>query len=78
MVETVARATRVAAQPDERQRQYPGKGRAARRVAEFRYSDGHPLVAVARQETGAVLTALTELELRGLVRQVPGMVFALA
>lgn len=36
------------------------------------------LVASARAETGAVLTALTELELRGLVRQEPGMVFGLA
>ncbi len=36
------------------------------------------LVATAGAETGAVLTALTELELRGLVRQEPGMVFAVA
>ena len=33
------------------------------------------LVAAASAETGAVLTALTELELRGLVRQEPGMRF---
>ena len=36
------------------------------------------LVATAGAETGAVLTALTELEMRGLVRQQPGMVFVLA
>jgi predicted Rossmann fold nucleotide-binding protein DprA/Smf involved in DNA uptake len=36
------------------------------------------LVATAGGETGAVLTALTELEMRGLVRQQPGMVFGLA
>jgi DNA processing protein len=36
------------------------------------------LVAAAGVETGAVLTALTELEMRGLVRQQPGMVFGLA
>jgi DNA processing protein len=36
------------------------------------------LVAAAGTETGAVLTALTELELRGLVRQQPGMRFGLA
>ena len=35
------------------------------------------LVATAGAETGAVLTALTELEMRGLVRQQPGMVFGL-
>ncbi len=35
------------------------------------------LVAGAEQEVGVVLTALTELELRGLVSQRPGMVFAL-
>ena len=35
------------------------------------------LVATAGVETGAVLTALTELEMRGLVRQQPGMVFGL-
>jgi len=35
-------------------------------------------VATAGGETGAVLTALTELEMRGLVRQQPGMVFGLA
>ena len=33
------------------------------------------LVAGAGAEAGEVLTALTELELRGLVRQEPGMVF---
>jgi DNA processing protein len=36
------------------------------------------LVATAGAETGAVLTALTELELRGVVKQEPGMVFGLA
>jgi len=36
------------------------------------------LVATAGGETSAVLTALTELEMRGLVRQQPGMVFGLA
>jgi len=36
------------------------------------------LVAAAGAETGAVLTALTELELRGVVTQRPGMVFGLA
>ena len=35
------------------------------------------LVAAARQEVGVVLTALTELELRGLVHQRPGMIFEL-
>jgi DNA processing protein len=35
------------------------------------------LVAAARAETGAVLTALTVLEMRGLVRQEPGMRFGL-
>ena len=35
------------------------------------------LVAAAGAETGAVLTALTELELRGVIRQRPGMVFGL-
>ncbi|HKE91704.1 MAG TPA: DNA-processing protein DprA, partial [Gemmatimonadales bacterium] len=35
------------------------------------------LVAGARQEVGVVLTALTELELRGLVHQRPGMIFEL-
>jgi predicted Rossmann fold nucleotide-binding protein DprA/Smf involved in DNA uptake len=35
------------------------------------------LVAGAGLEVGLVLTALTELELRGLVSQRPGMVFAL-
>jgi len=36
------------------------------------------LVAAASAETGAVLTALTELELRGLVRQEPGMRFGVS
>ena len=36
------------------------------------------LVAAARQETSAVLTALTEMELRGVVRQEAGMRFALS
>jgi len=36
------------------------------------------LVAAAGGDTGPVLTALTELEMRGLVRQQPGMVFGLA
>jgi DNA processing protein len=36
------------------------------------------LVASAGGETGAVLTALTELEMRGVVKQEPGMVFGLA
>jgi len=36
------------------------------------------LVAAAGTQTGAVLTALTEMELRGLVRQQPGMRFGLA
>lgn len=35
------------------------------------------LVATARADTGAVLTALTELEMRGVVKQEPGMRFAL-
>jgi predicted Rossmann fold nucleotide-binding protein DprA/Smf involved in DNA uptake len=35
------------------------------------------LVAAARTKTADVLGALTELELRGLVRQGPGMVFGL-
>ena len=35
------------------------------------------LVATAGADTGAVLTALTELELRGVVKQEPGMVFGL-
>ncbi|MBI1967238.1 MAG: DNA-protecting protein DprA [Gemmatimonadetes bacterium] len=43
--------------------------------AEPRHVDA--LVAVARQETSAVLTALTEMEMRGLVRQEPGMRFVL-
>ena len=36
------------------------------------------LVAAGGGDTGPVLTALTELEMRGLVRQQPGMVFGLA
>src|SRR3989454_11706503 len=36
------------------------------------------LVATAGAETSAVLTALTELEMRGVVQQRPGMVFGLA
>ncbi|HYL22298.1 MAG TPA: DNA-processing protein DprA [Gemmatimonadales bacterium] len=36
------------------------------------------LVATAGTDTGAVLTALTELEMRGVVKQEPGMVFGLA
>ena len=36
------------------------------------------LVAIAGTDTGAVLTALTELEMRGVVKQRPGMVFWLA
>jgi DNA processing protein len=35
------------------------------------------LVATAGAETAAVLTALTELEMRGVVKQQPGMVFGL-
>jgi len=35
------------------------------------------LVAGAKQEVAQVLTALTELELRGLVDQKPGMMFEL-
>ncbi len=35
------------------------------------------LVATAGADTGAVLTALTELEMRGVVKQRPGMVFGL-
>ena len=42
--------------------------------AEPRHVDA--LVAAAGQETGAVLTALTDLELRGLVTQRPGMLFS--
>src|SRR5437773_10954799 len=42
-------------------------------VAESQHVDA--LVAGAGVEAGEVLTALTELELRGLVRQEPGMVF---
>ncbi len=44
--------------------------------AEPRHVDA--LVAAAGAETGEVLTALTELELRGLVRQQAGMRFGLA
>jgi hypothetical protein len=36
------------------------------------------LVAVAKAGTGAVLTALTALEMRGLVRQEVGMRFSLS
>ena len=36
------------------------------------------LVAAARVETAAVLTALTDLEMRGVVQQRPGMVFSIA
>jgi DNA processing protein len=42
-------------------------------LAERRHVDA--LVAVAGVDAGAVLTALTEMEMRGLVRQEPGMVF---
>jgi predicted Rossmann fold nucleotide-binding protein DprA/Smf involved in DNA uptake len=35
------------------------------------------LVGAAKTEPSEVLGALTELELRGLVRQTPGMVFGL-
>jgi len=35
------------------------------------------LVATAGADTGAVLTALTDLEMRGVVQQRPGMVFGL-
>jgi predicted Rossmann fold nucleotide-binding protein DprA/Smf involved in DNA uptake len=35
------------------------------------------LVATAGAATAAVLTALTELEMRGVVKQQPGMVFGL-
>ena len=35
------------------------------------------LVATAGAETSAVLTALTELEMRGVVKQEPGMRFGL-
>ncbi len=45
-------------------------------VAEPRHVD--TLVAAAGVDTGAVLTALTELEMRGVVQQRPGMVFGLA
>lgn len=44
--------------------------------AEPRHVDA--LVATAAAETSAVLTALTELELRGVVKQEPGMRFGLA
>ena len=44
--------------------------------AEARHVDA--LVAVAGRDTATVLTALTELEMRGLVRQEPGMRFTLA
>ena len=44
-------------------------------AAEPRHVD--QLVAAARAETGAVLTALTALEMRGLVRQEAGMRFSL-
>ncbi|HKW40104.1 MAG TPA: DNA-processing protein DprA [Gemmatimonadales bacterium] len=43
--------------------------------AEPRHVDA--LVATAGAETGAVLTALTELEMRGVVKQEPGMRFGL-
>ena len=43
--------------------------------AEPRHVDA--LVATAGAETSAVLTALTELEMRGVVQQRPGMVFGL-
>jgi len=36
------------------------------------------LLALAGAETSAVLTALTELEMRGLVKQQPGMRFGLS
>jgi DNA processing protein len=45
-------------------------------VAEPKHVDA--LVAAAGAETGAVLTALTELELRGLVKQEAGMRFGIA
>ena len=35
------------------------------------------LVATAGMDTSAVLTALTELEIRGVVKQQPGMLFEL-
>ena len=44
-------------------------------AAEPRHVDA--LVATAGADTGAVLTALTELEMRGVVKQRPGMVFGL-
>ena len=44
-------------------------------AAEPRHVDA--LVATAEADTGAVLTALTELEMRGVVKQRPGMVFGL-
>ena len=45
-------------------------------VVEPRHVD--VLVATAGADTGAVLTALTEMEMRGVVQQRPGMVFGLA
>ena len=45
-------------------------------AAEPRHVDA--LVAATRQETGAVLSALTEMEMRGVVRQEAGMRFALS
>jgi len=45
-------------------------------VAEPKHVDA--LVAVAARDTSAVLTALTELEMRGVVKQEPGMRFGLA
>jgi DNA processing protein len=42
-------------------------------LAERRHVDA--LVAAAGEDAGNVLTALTEMEMRGLVRQEPGMVF---
>ena len=44
-------------------------------AAEPRHVDA--LVATAGADTGAVLTALTELEMRGVVQQRPGMLFGL-
>ncbi len=48
----------------------------SRLTAEPQHVDA--LVAAARTGTADVLGALTELELRGLVRQTPGMVFGMA
>ncbi|HXF94628.1 MAG TPA: DNA-processing protein DprA [Gemmatimonadales bacterium] len=45
-------------------------------AGEARHIDA--LVAAAGADVGAVLTALTDMELRGLVSQRPGMVFAVA